>query len=335
MFKKLNDEIKRMEQGVRVPLSLPLDEEGYLDRQCPSAECETEFKVFFEDWREKVSDERVFCPVCRCEAPATSWNTASQAEFIRQSVINYAQERIVTAMEEDARQFNRAQRPGFVSLSLSVKPGRKEIVLPVNVAETMRQSFACEICGCRYASVGLAYFCPACGHNSVVVTFEKTVSTIRELMSQISAVTSALEGVVDKDTARDSVRNTLEDSLCRLIGAFQHYTESLFNQIPGASGIKQRKNVFQNLPESSGLWKTLTGRGYDDILSKTEFAELEQLFQKRHLIVHRNGIIDQDYIAKSRDTSYLIGQRLVISEAAVLRLADIVTLLSNELRKLS
>jgi len=334
MFDKLLRELKKLEQGVRVPISLPIDDEGYFDRQCPSEGCAANFKVLFEDWRDKVSDERVFCPICRFEATADSWNTPEQVEYITAVARNHVQGIINNAMKEDARRFNSTQKPGFISLSLSVTPGRPEIEIPVSVADVMRQTFTCEACGCRYASVGLAYFCPSCGHNSVLVTFEKTLDTVRQVMGKTSDMMRVLETVVDKDTARDSVRNILEDSLLRLVGAFQYFADHLFNQKPGTASIKQRKNVFQNLTESSALWKTLTGKGYEDLLSTADFADLERLFQKRHLIAHRNGIVDQEYITKASDTSYTVGQRLVILEANVLRLADILHTLSTELKKL-
>lgn len=334
MFKNLLSELKKLEQGVRVPIHLPLDHEGYFDRHCPSEECGADFKVLFEDWRDKVSHEQVFCPICRFETTADSWNTAQQSEYIRAVMLNHVQDVINTSMKEDAQRFNRSQKLGFISLSLSVKPGRPQIEVPVSVADIMQQTFVCEACGCRYASIGLAYFCPSCGHNSVLITFEKTVDTVRLVMSKTSEMIAALEAVIDRDTARNSVRNILEDSLLRLVGAFQYFAEYLFNQRPSAASIKQRKNVFQNLAESSVLWKTLTGKRYEDLLSASEFTDLEQLFQKRHLIAHRNGIVDQEYITKSGDTKYSIGQRLVISETNVIRLADILITLSSELKKL-
>lgn len=334
MFDKLLRELKNLEQGVQVPISLPLDDEGYFDRQCPSETCGANFKVLFEDWRDKVSDEKVFCPICRFEAKADSWNTSEQVKYITTVARNHLQGIITSAMQEDAHRFNRAQKPGFITLSLSVQSGPPEIEIPVSVADLMRQTFTCEACGCRYASIGLAYFCPSCGHNSVLVTFEKTLDTVRQVMSKTTDMAQALETIVDKDTARDSVRNLLEDNLLRLVGAFQYFADYLFNQKPGAASIKQRKNVFQNLAESSALWKTLTGKGYEDLVSTQEFSDLERLFQKRHLIAHRNGIVDQEYITKASDSSYIIGQHLVISETNVLRLADILHILSVELKKL-
>ena len=56
---------------VKIPIDIQLDDKGYLDRRCPGDSCESEFKVFFDDWTDKVLDERVYCPICRHEAEAT------------------------------------------------------------------------------------------------------------------------------------------------------------------------------------------------------------------------------------------------------------------------
>jgi hypothetical protein len=125
-----------------------------------------------------------------------------------------------------------------------------------------------------------------------------------------------------------------DDSLGRLTGAFQRLAEALFERLPNASSFKRRKNVFQNLSESSVLWRNATGNGYENLLSRTEMSDLERLFQKRHVIEHCNGIVDQDYINKSSDTTYAVGQRLVITEAMVVRLAELVSKLAGELQKL-
>jgi hypothetical protein len=34
----------------------------------PASPCMTDFKVKFDDWKNLVKDEQVFCPVCRHEA---------------------------------------------------------------------------------------------------------------------------------------------------------------------------------------------------------------------------------------------------------------------------
>ena len=78
-----------------------------------------------------------------------------------------------------------------------------------------------------------------------------------------------------------------------------------------------RRNAFQNLGEGTGLWHAAYGKGYSDHLDAGELAVLVRMFQQRHLLAHRQGLVDEDYIERSGDTSYRIGQRLVVREAAV------------------
>lgn len=333
MFDSLLREIKRLERGVAITIVPPLDEDGYLDRECPAGSCHAEFKVLGQDWREKVSDEQVYCPICRRQAPASEWNTDEQKEYLKALAVARVQDRIHTAVAEDVLRFNRAQRPGLIQLSMSAKRGTRSIIVPVDVAEVMRQKFVCEACGCRYASIGVAFFCPACGHNSVVGTFDQTVETVRKVVSVVPSMRSALVTAHDQDTARDSVRNMLEDSIVRLVGAFERYAGALFNQLPDAASFKRRKNLFQNLGESSALWREAVGKRYEDMLPSAELREMEVFFQQRHLINHRNGIVDQEYIDRSGDRSYDVGQRLVVQESAVLRLAELLSRLAGQLQR--
>ena len=333
MFDKLINELKKLERGVKIPVNLPVDDDGYFDRECHAETCHAEFKVLFQDWQEKVSDDKVYCPICRHEAPSSEWNTDEQHEYIKAIAVAHVQDVVHSALTEDTRRFNRAQRPGFVQISMFTKRGIHPTIVPVEAAKAMRQQFTCEVCGCHYASIGAAFFCPVCSHNSAVLTFSKTIETVRKIVALAPSIRTTLAKEYDDDLAQDSVRNTLEDSLVRLVGAFQQYADALFDQLPNSSSYKRRKNIFQNLPESSALWRSAVGKGYENMLLAAELDDLESLFQKRHLIAHRNGIVDQEYLDKSTDKTYSIGQRLVVQDTAILRLADLLSKLAEELRK--
>lgn len=41
---------------------------------------------------------------------------------------------------------------------------------------------------------------------------------------------------------------------------------------------------------------------------------LNIIFQKRHLLAHQEGIIDEKYIEKTGDTKYKVGQRIVVKQ---------------------
>ncbi len=333
MFDRLLRQLKHLEQGIKISVELPSDAEGYLDRQCPQQSCRVKFKVLDEDWKARVKDEQAFCPICCFDAPADEWNTDEQTDYIKRAAIAEAENRIHSALEEDARIFNRNQRPGFIQLSMSVKPDSEPTILPIDAAKAMRQKFVCEVCGCRYASLGVAFFCPACGHNSAISMFDQTVGISLKVVSMASSIRNTIAAAYDDDVAQNSVRDMIEGSLGRLVGAFQHFSERLFDSLPGAAGIKRRKNVFQNLSESSDLWRKAAGKGYDTILTLAEFQELEVLFQKRHLLAHRSGIVDQEYLDRSGDKSYVLGQRLVVQDSDIVRLAELLSKLANELKK--
>ena len=59
-----------------------------------------------------------------------------------------------------------------------------------------------------------------------------------------------------------------------------------------------------------------------DYLTPAEMATLKRAFQQRNLLAHTQGIVDQNYIDRSGDSSLEVGERLVIDEDAVLRFLE-------------
>ncbi len=332
MFDKLLRELNRLEGGVPVPIKIPLDDDGQLDRLCPSEECQAEFKVLFDDWEHKVRDEGAYCPLCRHEAKASEWNTPGQWRYIRQTGLAYLERTVRTALTEDSQRFNAMQpRGGFIQLSMSYQPGHPVIVIPPNAADCLRQHFTCESCGCRYSSLGAAFFCPACGHNSAKTTFAAAVETVRASVASLAAIMAAVKAGADDDVAANTARHILENGLVKLVASFQRYAEARFHSLPNAGTFTVRKNLFQNIGESSTLWRSATGKGYEDFLDSPSLAALKVFFQQRHLLAHREGIVDQEYIDKTQDTTYRVGQKLIIKDSAVNRLADLVECLASQL----
>lgn len=81
MFDELIRELERLSTNSQISVPLPSDEEGYLDRECPSQECQFDFKIFEEDWRDKVRDEGVFCPFCGHTAQSDQWHTQDRSRL--------------------------------------------------------------------------------------------------------------------------------------------------------------------------------------------------------------------------------------------------------------
>ena len=85
-----------------------------------------------------------------------------------------------------------------------------------------------------------------------------------------------------------------------------------------------RRNLFQSLAESNTVWRDATSTGYTDILSNEEYQSLKMHFQQRHVLVHQDGIVDQQYFDRANDHRFDVGQRLIVTESSVSELAAVV-----------
>jgi ribosomal protein S27E len=73
-----------MDDEIHFAVDLPLDDDGFLRRQCPS--CENEFKWFSSDEvdGDSATTQQFFCPLCGQAAGVDAWYTDQQAEYIQQ-----------------------------------------------------------------------------------------------------------------------------------------------------------------------------------------------------------------------------------------------------------
>lgn len=312
--------LRRLEGNTQISVKIGDDEEGYFDRECPSEDCLFQFKILSEDWKDKVRDAEVFCPNCGHTAASDKWWTKEQIEHAKQAAFAQVKQSISRSLKRDVTAWNRRQpRNSFISMTMKVDNLPRYVLLPAAAAEPMQLKITCPACACRYAVIGAAYFCPACRHNAADQVFAQTVNGIRKSIDALGDVRAALP---DRDTAENTVRLIVENSLQNVVTAFQRCAEAIFARLPSVSAA--RRNAFQNLSEGNQLWQTATGKSYGDHLKPEELAALQRIFQQRHLLAHRQGLVDQDYIARSGDTRYKVDQRIVVRSDAVLEAATIV-----------
>jgi len=309
MFEDLIKEMERMnEQSVSVPIDS--DEKGYIDKQCPSVDCEFVFKVNSDDWSNIFKDEAVWCPLCRHEAPADQWFTEEQVEHAKAEALAIVKGKINKALKSGADKFNRSQsKNSFISISMKVSGGtRRTHTIPAKAAELMQLEIQCENCSSRFAVIGSAYFCPACGHNSVTRTFSDSLRKIKAKKENVEFVRKALIESAGKDEAELTCRSIIETCISDGVVAFQKYCEGMYEPYG-----KAPFNAFQRLDQASGLWKDAIGKGFDAWLTDGDIRTLNTLYQKRHLLAHNEGIVDSKYIHNSNDSTYKEGQRIVVS----------------------
>ncbi len=303
------------------------DEDGYFDKECPNKDCLSQFKVNAEDWVNLFSNELVYCPFCGHSAPADSWWTTEQINQAQEQATHMVSAIIGNALSRDAREFNRSQpRKSFFKMSMKYKGPTHFVNVPAEALAEMEQKIQCDNCGARYAVIGSAFFCPCCGKNSARLTFTNTIEKVRAKIRNIDAIRELISQT-SKDEAARTCTSLLESCIPDLVVAFQRVCECIYSQLPGT--VPLRRNVFQRLDEGSVLWKKLVGQGYEDWIDSSEMRCLRICFQQRHLFQHKEGIVDQDYINKSGDMTYQIGQHIIVKKEDVLLYMDIVEKIGN------
>ena len=318
MFDDILRGLSRIAEQQEISVDVVLDDDGYYDRTCPAPGCGNLFKVLFEDWRDKVPDEVAFCAICGEEAEPSDFNSEEQQEYFNAQALAH-----VTGQLDDVfrRATPRRESHGFIEMTLTYQPGARPIVVPAEAAPGLTQRSACEVCGCRYASLGAAFFCPACGHNSARTTFTGALATVRASMDLADRLPTLMD---DRDAATDVARHLAEDGLVRLWSSFQRFAEASYVATPASAKAPARRNAFQNLDESNRLWGGAIRKTYADFLDQPENADLVRLVQARHVLAHRDGLVDAEYVARSGDARYKVGQRLVVTAAEVRSLAALV-----------
>lgn len=145
-------------------ISVPLDSDGFIRRECPN--CEQQFK-----WRPSTDDDPVervdqyYCPLCGRAAGVDSWWTTEQIEHARAAVMPEAMRAIQDSLK-NALRGNKymSYRPGNDLGDMPMpealhEPDDMMIIEPpchpaepVKVPEAAAQPFYCLICGDAYAA---------------------------------------------------------------------------------------------------------------------------------------------------------------------------------------
>lgn len=316
-----------------IPITLRSDENGYFARECPNENCQYRFKIKLKDWEDKVSDDEVHCPMCGHIDTSDKWWTQEQLDQIEEIVSSYALSYIQKELDKSWKKVAQSTRNNKF-FKITYKPGKRINFInnPVGQSEEWAQEITCERCGTQYSVIGSAYFCPCCGYNSASHAFDESLDSITKMLSSLPQMEKLFAESYGDDKANTMCRTMLEGTLGDCVSAFQKFAECRYSEI---TGKKARVNDFQIVNKGSELFKTATGKGYDDWLSQNELEDMNVLFQRRHLFEHNNGMVDQQYLDKTGDTEYVVGQRLIMREADTQELIRLLKKLSKGLLSLT
>lgn len=126
----------RVSDDVELSVSFPLDNDGFLRRECPT--CEREFKWHHseEGESEPMPEGGYFCPYCAVQAPPDAWFTKPQQALIENTL---TQEVVQPALDQFGRNLRDISRRsgGFLKVELESEPS--EPLDPLTEPDDMRR----------------------------------------------------------------------------------------------------------------------------------------------------------------------------------------------------
>lgn len=152
-----------MDDEIRVPVSLPLDNDGFLRRECPT--CEREFKWFSHDEGDPNAEPatQYFCPLCGEPSGLDSWWTPAQLEYVHDSAGGAIDQVIKDSMADMFKGITYKPNPSF-SLDIETSDPLTEpddMVMveppchsnePLKVPEEATRRIFCLVCGTAFSA---------------------------------------------------------------------------------------------------------------------------------------------------------------------------------------
>jgi hypothetical protein len=130
--------------NVELSMSLPLDDDGFLRRECPT--CKREFKWLASSGEDAADDagdsaarDGYFCPYCGVHAPSDAWWTEPQLE--RMSAVVY--DEVVGPELEEFKRSVSGMRSGFITASVEISRPDPAPELREELNDMTRIDFAC------------------------------------------------------------------------------------------------------------------------------------------------------------------------------------------------
>jgi len=310
------DNLRRL--GDRFSIPITPDEDGFTGRECPQPDCEGYFKIEFGTGL-KGEGLPCHCPYCGHPAGHDHFWTKEQIEYAE----SVAMRKITDALHKDLKnmEFDHKPKGAFgIGISLKVKPGRP---VPIHYyrEKQLETEVVCSNCTLRYSVYGVFAFCPDCGQHNSLQILDKNLEVVGKMLD--------LAAAAEKELAERLIENALEDC----VSAFDGFGRELcrVHKENAADPAKADKVSFQNL---EGAKSTILGMFRVDLsaeLTADEWQPAVRGFQKRHLVAHKMGVVDQDYIAKTGDTQAVVGRKIGIAADEVRGLLRIISKLARSL----
>jgi len=289
-------------------ISIPPDETGFIGRECPGPSCERVFKIQ-PGTGLKGEDLPCHCPYCGHEAGQDKFLTKAQVEYAKSVVLN----KVTGALIKDLKSLKFNHKPrGALGIGISMKVIGRPTPVRRCREEDLETEVVCDKCTLRYMIYGVFGFCPDCSvHNSLQI-LEKNFELIEKLL--------AVAETQEPSISQQMIENALEDCVSAFDG-FGRETCRVFVQ-KAADPSKASEIRFQNINAATEKVLREFGVTISDAVNAADWDNIQRAFQKRHLLAHKMGVVDEAYQKATDALTSSIGKRITITKNEIHKLLE-------------
>lgn len=295
-------------------IAIKPDEEGYTGRECPNPDCERYFKIKFGTGIPQ--DVPCHCPYCGHVGLHDEFFTQAQIEYAQSIALN----KITGNLIRDLKKHEiKPQRNQMFSISMAVEG--KPTPIAYYTEEELEEKVTCQNCTLEYTIYGVFGFCPDCGvHNSLQI-FKSNLAIIEKMVH--------LAEDADEVVGQRLIENALEDMISAYDGFGRAYCK--VNSSKATNPNQAERISFQNIDEAKSRIEKLYGFDFAQSISHQEWLFVVEQFQKRHLLAHTMGIIDEGFIRKTGTSQQHLGRKVPVSGEDVLMLSTLLNKIATAL----
>jgi hypothetical protein len=272
-----------------ISVKIDPDAGGYTGRECPT--CEKYFKIKFGTGL--PGEPPCHCPYCNHTGPQNEFWTKPQIAYAQSVAVRKLSGQLLGQLKKLER---KPDRNAMFSIGIKVEGNPTPIAYYRE--EELEERVTCSACTLEYTIYGVFGFCPDCGiHNSLQIANANFDLVLRTL-DLAQAAPEELRGKL--------IENALEDAVSSFDGFGREHCKSQpwkisFQSIDGArEKISREIGIDISSRLDSGAWKLVAKQ-----------------FQKRHLLAHKLGVIDSEYLLKTGEPQSQLGRKVAITDSDV------------------
>lgn len=284
---------------------LPTSPKGMNNLRCPSDACQPRVFQLGEDapapgesdprWRRAPGQPLATCPYCGHDDDQEAFFHPDDIEAMKEQVLWAASRDVAHVFEDMARSFNRRTRNQFFSVTMKVEGSNSP--RPFFHREDLLRDLTCDVCQRRYGVYAIGLFCPDCGAANLHVHFARETG----LVAQQIEVAQAIESECGSELSYRLLGNAHED----VVTALETYLKTAYRflvrkRYSAAEALpfcskKAIQNSFQNIERTERLFRQRLNIGPFAHLEPCARERLRVNLEKRHLIGHNLGLVDEAY----------------------------------------